>query len=83
MYVPAIQTTKKLSLQDDEFVELEDSNFHRILVGGDQLTVARCRGSIAVRSDHRTSVDCLRGVTPVLEDWHAKRSYLMVRDLEL
>lgn len=77
-YVPAVQTTRQFSLQEDGVTQLEDMAFHRILIGGDQLTVARCRGSAAVRSDHRTSTECLRGLTPISEDWHAKRSYLMV-----
>ena len=31
--------TKELSLLEDGFHELDDEDFHRILVGGDQLTV--------------------------------------------
>ena len=77
-YAPAVQSTKQLSLLEDGVVELDDVDFHRLLIGGDQLTVARCRGSAAVRSDHSTSTECLRGLTPVSEDWHAKRSYLIV-----
>jgi len=55
---------------------IEDFNFHKILLGGDQLTAARCRGAAAVRSDHRTSLERLDGMVPVCEDWHAKRIYV-------
>ena len=78
-YAPSKSKTKQAFSKDGEVVaEIEDTNFHRILVGGDQLTVARCRGAAAARSDHRTSLECLRGVVPVSEDWHTKRIFLMV-----
>ena len=78
-YVPMSPITKQLLLHDNEDpVEMEDTAFHRILVGGDQLTTARCRGSAAARSDHQTSLERLKGVVPVTEDWHAKRTFLMV-----
>jgi len=73
-YVPTKQKTKQLP----DNIELEDNIFHRILIGGDQLTVARCRGSTAARSDHRTALERLEGLKPVCEDWHAKKSFLMV-----
>ena len=79
-YVPMSPVTKQFVLHDNEDpVETEDMVFHRILLGGDQLTVARCRGSAAARSDHQTSLDRLKGLIPVTEDWHAKRTFLMVR----
>ena len=77
-YAPGVQSTKQLSLLENGVAELNDVDFHRLLIGGDQLTVARCRGSAAVRSDHSTSTERLCGLTPVSEDWHAKRSYLIV-----
>lgn len=78
-YVPMSPITKQLLLDGNEDpVEMEDKVFHRILVGGDQLTTARCRGSAAARSDHQTSLDHLKGLVPVTEDWHAKKTFLMV-----
>jgi len=35
-------------------VEVDDELFHQILLGGDQLTVARARGSITARLDHQS-----------------------------
>jgi len=78
-YVPSKPQTKVLDVPGlDQRIAIEDLNFHKILLGGDQLTAARCRGGAAVRSDHRTSLERLDGMVPVCEDWHAKRIYLMV-----
>lgn len=44
------------------------------LIGGDQLTVARVRGSAAAHVDHQTKRDQLEGFVPVIENWHAKRA---------
>lgn len=79
IYVPSKPHTEEMNVPDcDERVTIEDVNFHKILLGGDQLTAARCRGGAAVRSDHQTSLERLNGMVPVCEDWHAKRIYLMV-----
>ena len=78
-YVPTVSVTKELPAEGTgDSVLLDDYNFHRILVGGDQLTAVRCRGSAAARSDHRTSLERLQGLTPVSEDWHSKRIFLIV-----
>lgn len=83
-YVPTVSHTKELPTEDDgDPVLLDDFNFHRILLGGDQLTAARCRGSAAARGDHQTSLERLQGLTPVSEDWHSKRIFLMVCTDEL
>lgn len=55
-YVPTVSQTKEIPVENGgDSVLLDDYNFHRILVGGDQLTAARCRGSAAARGDHRSS----------------------------
>lgn len=78
-YVPMSPLTKQLPLHDNEDpVEMEDTVFHRILVRGDQLIAAQCKGSAAARSDHQTSLEHLKGLVPVTEDWHAKRTFLIV-----
>jgi len=59
-------------------VEVDDELFHKIFLGGDQFTVARARGSIAVRLDHQSQRDHLEGLLPVVEDWHAKQCLLKV-----
>ena len=50
--------------------------FHQTLLGGDQLTAARARGSIAARRDHQTRRERLQGLLPVAEDWHAYLRYI-------
>ena len=56
--------------------------FHQILLGGDQLTAARCPGSAAARSDsdtRRQSKQRLHGLIPLSEYWHAKLRLCKVR----
>jgi L1 cell adhesion molecule like protein len=52
--------------------------FHKVLMGGDQLTVARCRGAHMGRKNETTPSEQLRGLVPVIEDWHAKQCFLEV-----
>ena len=42
-------------------------------MGGDQLTVARAAGVQALRKGHEMALDCLEGLTQVVEDWHTYR----------
>ena len=53
--------------------------FHQILFGGDQLTVARARGSQRIRKNSERGNERLEGLTPVCEDWHTKLCLLGVR----
>ena len=78
-YVPSKPVIESFSLFADEpDVEFDDEIFHQILLGGDQLTVARARGSIGARQDHITRRERLEGLLPVVEDWHAKQCLLKV-----
>lgn len=78
-YVPSKHVTESFSLFEGEAdVEIDEEFFHQILLGGDQLTVARARGSIAARLDHLTRRERLEGILPVIEDWHAKQCLLKV-----
>ena len=79
-YVPSKPIRESFPLFADEpGVEIDDEIFHQILLGGDQLTVARARGSIGARQDHVTRRERLEGLLPVVEDWHAKQCLLKVR----
>ena len=51
---------------------------HRILIGGDQLTVARMRSAINIKNNSWTATGRLEGFIPVAEDWHTKAIYLDV-----
>ena len=46
--------------------------------GGDQLTAARIRGSQRIRSNSDSDLERLEGFTAVIEDWHAKVTFLGV-----
>jgi len=83
-FVPSKTTVTCYSIDDEEIEDGEvqafiGETFHQILLGGDQLTVARCRGSAAARSDSDTRKQRLHGLIPVSEDWHAKLRICKVR----
>lgn len=48
------------------------------MLGGDQMTAARIRGSKRVVSNSQCGTDCLDGFVPVVEDWHTKMCLLEV-----
>lgn len=58
--------------------QLNCERFHKIVIGGDQLTVARCRAAQIVRRNEIHPTKQLRGLLPVVEDWHAKQCFLEV-----
>ena len=49
-----------------------------ILLGGDQFSTSMARRVIADRVNSRNDIECLKGVQPVVEDWHAKLCFLTV-----
>ena len=77
-YVPSVSQCNIVTLPNEDTFEDKKDVFHRILLGGDQLTVARARGSIAIRQDHDSSEQRLDGLLPIVEDWHAKQCLLKV-----
>ena len=48
------------------------------VVGGDQLTASRIRGTQAQRRLQDKAVDRLEGVIPVVEDWQARMALMKV-----
>ena len=62
----------------DLFFTNDDVLYHEILLGGDQLTCARVRGAQSMRVNHENSADGLAGFIPVVEDWHAKMTFMKV-----
>ena len=77
-YVPLVSTEERVPCRDPQEVTVHVDNFHYTLFGGDQLTVARARGSQRVRSNSERPRDRLEGLQPVCEDWHAKSVLLEV-----
>jgi L1 cell adhesion molecule like protein len=76
--VPTREKTGKLTLPNGGTLEFDDTTFFQILLGGDQLTVARARGTQALRASHETARDRLEGIIPVCEDWHSRMTFLRV-----
>lgn len=81
-YVPMKQTTQEFDLvhqyDEVEHVSVKVYHFHHILLGSDQLTVARVRGCQRIRNNSDNGRACLEGLFPVVEDWHTKMCYLKV-----
>ena len=66
-YVPFIEN---IEYEDED--ELKVHHFHHILLGGDQVTVARVRSAQRMRQNSESGQRRLQGFIPVIEDWHAK-----------
>lgn len=77
-YVPTAAAEGTYSLPNGEQITFDDTKFHEVLFGGDQLTVARARGAQALRSTHDSAVSRLDGLIPVVEDWHARMTLMKV-----
>ena len=78
-YIPTKSSDATVTLPCGSTRSIDDVQFHHILVGGDQLTVARAKGAITLRSTHSNPQHCLHGVIPVIEDWHARMTFMKVR----
>ena len=75
-FVPTILNKEFVVLPDGTVHEYDNIEMHEILLGGDQLTCARARGTMAVRGTHENVKDGLKGVVPVSEDWHTRLRYM-------
>ena len=78
--VPTVQAEGHLTLSNGSVLDFDDTRFHQILFGGDQFTVARIRGTQALRDTHDKQVDRLNGLIPVIEDcnWHGRMTVMKV-----
>lgn len=78
-YMSLVQT---VSAEDSQLLlpngTFDDTRFHSILFGGDQLTVARIRGAQSLRDTQDRKVDRLERVVPVIEDWHSRMTFMKV-----
>ena len=77
-YVPSINYCEKRTINTGETVLEEKAKFHPVLVGGDQLTVARARSAIKIKANSHSPTKRLSGIIPVMEDWHTKANFLGV-----
>ena len=61
----------------------DKTQFHQILFGGDQLSVARSRSTKILRCTHDKATDRLEGLVPVPEDWHTRMTFMKVSTITL
>ena len=82
-YVPMMRTTEFCDIAGPSggcmgVEEINICHFHHILLGRDQLIVARVCGSQCARKNMRNGRGCLKGLIPVIEDWHTKMCAMKV-----
>ena len=77
-YVPAIESTTTVLIEDGEY-EVDATKVHQLLLFGDQLTAARIRSASVIRSTTDTGIlEKFEGFTPAIVDWHARANFLDV-----
>ena len=70
-YVPTLTKQRRVQVSPaSEEEEIHEHKFHKVLLGGDQLTVARARGCQLGRGNSDSAIGKLKGLIPVAEDWH-------------
>ena len=57
---------------------IQEHKFYQVLLGGDQLTVARARSCQLGRGNSDSALSKLTGLIPVAEDWHTGVVLLVV-----
>ena len=77
-YVPSIYTDESTTLPNGEELSFKEVRMWDTLFGGDQLTVAHARGSIAIRANHPDANERLEGLVPTVEDWHLRMTFMKV-----
>lgn len=76
--VPTVEVEGRLQLPNGSVINFDDTRFFSTLFGGDQLTVARIRGTQVLRDTQDKCVDRFDGVIPVVEDWHLRMTLMKV-----
>ena len=76
--VPTVEAEGHRQLPNGSVLDFDDTRFFSILFGGDQLTVARIRGTQIHRDTHDQRVDRFEGLVPVVEDWHSRMTLMKV-----
>ena len=72
-YVPAVESSKLIHVDTiDEPIAVPQAAFHKILLGGDQLTVARARSAMKQRINSPSPTKRMAGFIPAVEDWHTQ-----------
>ena len=76
-YVPSSVSTSSVVVNGAEHM-LENEVLYPICFGGDQMSVARYRGSAVIRNNSTSASKRLEGLFPVNEDWHSQVTLLKV-----
>ena len=77
-YVPTKPSEGSITLDDKTTVPYDDTRFFKIILGGDQLTVARGRGTAALRASHDRPQDRFEGIVFSCEDFHCRMVLMKV-----
>ena len=81
-YVPMMRTTEFSDIAGPSgcmgVEEINICHFHHILLGGDQLTVARAHGTQSAHKNMNNGRGRLEGLIPVIEDWYTKMCAMKV-----
>ena len=81
--VPSLPSESEVELSDGGKVKYDSTKFFKILLGGDQLMVARVCGTQCLFRGIDKAIEHLQGIIPVQEDWHARLNFMKVRKLLL
>ena len=76
-HVPFKQVLEDITI-DGETFNYDMSHVFQLLFFGDQLTVARARSAVTLRSLHPTTLTQLKGVLLAIVDWYSRQCFLKV-----
>lgn len=80
-YVPQVEVNSTMNVPGcSEPDNVKAQALHKVLLGGDQLTVVRARAAQLARDNAYDGAGRLEGFIPVCHDWHAKVCLLEVCD---
>ena len=78
-YVSSILSTEQAYISSiDRSTSVKTATFHKLFVGGNQLTAARARAVQRHRVNSASPSSALHGLIPCTEDWHTQAILLQV-----
>ena len=81
-YVPTVHTTVDHMIDSIQVSEtIKKAIYHRILLGGDQLTACRARSCQEAMRNADDPDWKVQGLIPVCEDWHTQVCLLKVKPI--
>jgi hypothetical protein len=76
--VPTVTSVKTNILIIGNKIDMIKTDVREVVFGGDQLTAAQTRGASAIRANHETSLQQLKDLFPVIENWHTRMTLMKV-----